>query len=189
MWIRQCLAGILAIVGLSLTGAATSAGAAAVQTAQASALHKGVLDSSPGLLEQVQRRGRGGFRGGRRGFRGGGFRGRGFRGGPRFRSGFRGGRRLYGGRRFAGPRFRGRRFYGGRRFAGRRFYRPRYRYSRYYYPRYRYRRRVWPYVALGFGLPFAYGGYYGYYGSDICYRRCRAYAGPRYCRYNYWRFC
>jgi hypothetical protein len=97
--------------------------------------------------------------------------GRGYRGSRSFRHrGYRGrafrGHRGYNRRFDAGPRWRG------RRFAGRGYYRRPYR---------RYRRG-----GIYFGAPVI--GLYGLHGNT-CYRRCRLYYGPRYCRRNAWRFC
>ncbi len=59
--------------------------------------------------------------------------------------------------------------------------------------RYRYYRR---HRGPRFGIyiyPAPYYGYYGYYRRPYwrgrCYRRCRWYHGPRYCRRHAWRYC
>lgn len=57
------------------------------------------------------------------------------------------------------------------------------------------RRHHFPFLAAPFfAAPFFYGGYYDYYyddgyGGDYCYRECRYYHGPRYCRYYWRRYC
>jgi|SRR5690606_26792648 len=83
-----------------------------------------------------------------------------------------------------GRRGLGRRGFGRRGFSRRGFSRR--RYGRRFYGRRRWRHRRWrrgPRFGIYLGAPFFY------YGGNYCYRRCRIYHGPRYCRRYAYRYC
>jgi len=115
-------------------------------------------------VEQVRRRGGGGYRGGRS------FRGH----------SFRGGRSVYRGGFSSGRRFSSRRYYGGGRSYGRHYA---------YYGGRRHRHGWRRSVIIGAGIPFFYGaGYYGgsyYRGCGYYYRKWQR-TGSRYWRNRYY---
>jgi hypothetical protein len=175
-WTKRTVLAIAAGAGLWLFAAAPSSAAPMGQAAGA-ATEKAVAQSEGYII--AVRRGWAGHRGGFRGHHMGGHRFGGF-GGRRFHGSHMGGRRFYGGH------FRGRHFYGG---GGRRFYGGYWRGHRHGHWRgHRHHRRFYG-GFYGWGFPYYYGDYgYGYYGNS-CYRTCRLYHGPRYCRYHWRRYC
>ena len=139
----------------------------------------GLSEAASNQVELIGRR-----RGGGREFRGGGGRRWAGGGGGRRWAGRGGGRRWAyggGGRRWA---------YGG---AGRRWaYRDggwRWRHR----DRWRYRDRFFWGAPFLFGFTGGYSPYYSSYGysgyGNFCYRECRAFNGPRYCRRFWRRYC
>lgn len=83
-----------------------------------------------------------------------------------------------------GGKVRGGEFRRGERFQGRKMHRHRFHHRR-YHRRHGYKRR-WHHHRYRYYGPSIIIAPYGHYGYGSCYRRCRIYHGPRFCR-RYWR--